>query len=124
MRTLATVRVTLSVAVSTIIATPCGAVAFVEDDVVARCSSWPLARLMADVDLVLRHVGGARVLEHAAQRRVRSALGPPALTAIAISLASRVNSFAILFQRANIVCLRVSKMRPMRKFYRTTRPSL
>jgi hypothetical protein len=26
----------------------------------------------------------------------------------------RVNSFAILFQRANIVALRVSKMRPMR----------
>jgi hypothetical protein len=31
---------------------------------------------------------------------------------MAMSLLMRVNSFAILFQRANIVVLRVSKMRP------------
>src|SRR5437868_14330781 len=42
-----------------------------------------------------------------------SGLGPPAFTAMAMSLLIRVNSFAILFQRANIVALRVSKMRPM-----------
>src|SRR6218665_3534979 len=42
-----------------------------------------------------------------------SGLVPPAFTAMAMSLLIRVNSFAILFQRANIVVLRVSKMRPM-----------
>src|SRR5512133_1238575 len=42
-----------------------------------------------------------------------SGLGPPDFTAIAMSLLMRVKAFAILFQRANIVALRVSKMRPM-----------
>ena len=42
-----------------------------------------------------------------------SGLGPPAFTAMAMSLPMRVNAFAILSQRANIVALRVSKMRPM-----------
>src|SRR5574341_1916467 len=42
-----------------------------------------------------------------------SGLGPPAFTAMAMSLLTRVKAFAILFQRANIVALRVSKMRPM-----------
>src|SRR5688572_9005799 len=42
-----------------------------------------------------------------------SGLLPPLFTAIAMSLLIRVNSFAILFQRANIVALRVSKIRPM-----------
>src|ERR1700760_3315576 len=50
-----------------------------------------------------------------ARRRagLESGLPPPAFTAIAMSLLMRVNSFAILFQRANMVALRVSKMRPM-----------
>src|SRR6202161_1784583 len=39
--------------------------------------------------------------------------GPPACTAIAISLATRVNCFAIRFQRANIACFLTSNMRPM-----------
>ena len=39
--------------------------------------------------------------------------GPPALTAMVISLPMRANCFAIRSHRANIVCLRVSKMRPM-----------
>src|SRR5512142_2502278 len=43
-----------------------------------------------------------------------SGLGPPAFTAMAISLLIRVNCFAMRCQRANIVALRVSKMRPMR----------
>src|SRR5512143_710093 len=43
-----------------------------------------------------------------------SGLGPPAFTAIAMSLLMRVKAFAIRFHRANIVALRVSKMRPMR----------
>src|SRR4051812_17128916 len=50
-----------------------------------------------------------------ARRRVGlpSGLVPPDLTAMAMSLLTRVNNFAILFQRANIVALRVSKIRPM-----------
>src|SRR5262249_28664792 len=39
--------------------------------------------------------------------------GPPALTAIVISLPIFANALDILSQRANIVALRVSKMRPM-----------
>src|SRR5262245_44081659 len=42
-----------------------------------------------------------------------SGFGPAALTAIVISLPIRVKAFAIRSQRANIVDLRVSKMRPM-----------
>src|SRR5215831_6921040 len=38
---------------------------------------------------------------------------PPALTAMVMSLAMRANCFAMRFQRANIVCLRTSKMRPI-----------
>src|SRR6516164_8721982 len=40
--------------------------------------------------------------------------GPPAFTAMVMSLAMRANCFAMRFHRANIVCLRTSKMRPMR----------
>ena len=39
--------------------------------------------------------------------------GPPALTAMVMSLATRANCFAMRFQRANIVCLRTSNIRPM-----------
>src|SRR6202161_3481863 len=39
--------------------------------------------------------------------------GPPECTAMAISLATRVNCFAIRFQRANIACFLTSNMRPM-----------
>src|SRR5262245_65009971 len=42
-----------------------------------------------------------------------SGVGPPALTAIVISLPMRANALDILSQRANIVALRVSKIRPM-----------
>src|SRR5262245_49216864 len=42
-----------------------------------------------------------------------SGLGPPFLTAIVISLPMRENSLDMRSQRANIVALRVSKMRPM-----------
>src|SRR5688500_14883641 len=42
-----------------------------------------------------------------------SGFGPPDFTAIAMSLPTRVKAFAILFQRANIVALRFSKIRPM-----------
>src|SRR4029077_2352452 len=38
---------------------------------------------------------------------------PLAFTAMVISLAMRANCFAMRFQRANIVALRTSKMRPM-----------
>src|SRR5579863_9655825 len=37
---------------------------------------------------------------------------PPDFTAMVMSLAMRANCFAMRFQRANIVCLRTSKMRP------------
>src|SRR5512137_2819194 len=40
--------------------------------------------------------------------------GPPAFTAMAMSLLMRVKTLAILFHRANMVALRVSKMRPMK----------
>jgi hypothetical protein len=39
--------------------------------------------------------------------------GPPDFTAMTMSLVIRVKTFAIRFQRANMVALRVSKMRPM-----------
>jgi hypothetical protein len=39
---------------------------------------------------------------------------PPDFTAMVISLPILANCFAIRFQRANIVCLRTSKMRPMK----------
>src|SRR5262245_415931 len=42
-----------------------------------------------------------------------SGLGPPALTAIVISLPMRANALDILSQRANIVAFRVSKIRPI-----------
>src|SRR6187399_2761214 len=45
--------------------------------------------------------------------RFESGSGPPALTAIVSSLPMRAKALDILSQRANIVCLRVSKMRPM-----------
>ena len=78
LRTLATVRVGLSVAVSTSTATPCGRVALVEDLLV-------VGRVLAGgaldrrLDLVLRHVDGARVLDDAPQRRVvgRGRARPP-----------------------------------------------
>src|SRR5690349_15087370 len=53
-----------------------------------------------------------------------SGLGPAALTAIVISLPMRANALDILSQRANIVALRVSKMRPMRPSPVEVRPSL
>src|SRR5215469_4566417 len=39
--------------------------------------------------------------------------GPLAFTAMVMSFAMRANCFAMRFQRANMVCLRTSKMRPM-----------
>src|SRR4051794_39377462 len=42
-----------------------------------------------------------------------SGLGPPAFTAIAMSLPMRVKAFAMRSHRLNIVALRVSKIRPM-----------
>ncbi len=42
-----------------------------------------------------------------------SGFGPPDFTAIVISLPTRENCLAMRSQRANMVCLRVSKMRPM-----------
>src|ERR1700728_1830067 len=49
------------------------------------------------------------------RRRVGLEAGsaPPDLTAMVMSLAMRANCFAMRFQRANIVCLRTSNMRPM-----------
>jgi hypothetical protein len=42
-----------------------------------------------------------------------SGLGPPFFTAMVISLPMRANILDMRSQRANIVALRVSKMRPM-----------
>ena len=113
-RTLATVRVGLSVAVSTMTRDAVRRVALVEDLLVVRRV---LARGALDrrLDLVLRHVDRARVLDRrAAARDWTSGSGPPALTAMVISLPIRANGFAMRSQRANIVCFLVSKMRPMR----------
>src|SRR5688572_18322639 len=50
--------------------------------------------------------------------------GPPALTAMLMSLAMRANCLAMRSQRANIVCLRTSKMRPIgRGFWQKNRES-
>src|SRR5882757_3493299 len=43
--------------------------------------------------------------------------GPPTFTAMAISFPMRVNCLAIRSQRANMVCLRTSKMRPIYSVY-------
>src|SRR6185503_12468982 len=51
-----------------------------------------------------------------------SGFGPLAFTAIEISLPMRANAFDILSQRANIVALRVSKMRPMSSLPEGGRP--
>src|SRR5512147_2573554 len=42
-----------------------------------------------------------------------SGFGPPAFAAMTMSLVMRVKALAIRFHRANMVALRVSKMRPM-----------
>jgi hypothetical protein len=47
------------------------------------------------------------------RRLLASGLGPPAFTAMAISLPMRVKSLLSLALRAKILCLRFSKMRPM-----------
>src|ERR1700741_3624390 len=57
---------------------------------------------------------------------------PPDLTAMVMSFAMRANCFAMRFHRANIVCLRTSKMRPMahycsgrrRPYFRRQKPRL
>jgi hypothetical protein len=43
--------------------------------------------------------------------------GPPALTATMIYFERRENCLAMRSQRANIVCLRTSKILPMRKVW-------
>ena len=89
------------------------AVAFIDHDVVVGGA---LAAGLGDRgrDPIFRHVDGACVLERAAQRRVAVGAGPPALTAIAMSLPIFVNCFATRSIRAKIVCLRFSNARPMR----------
>ena len=49
--------------------------------------------------------------------------GPPDLTAMVMSFAMRANCFAMRFHRANIVCLRTSKMRPMARYGEAGRAS-
>ena len=78
LRTLATVRVGLSVAASIRMAMPCGRVALVDDllvvgDVLAR------GALDRRLDLVLRHVDRAGVLDDAAQLRVAGRVGTAGL---------------------------------------------
>ena len=50
-------------------------------------------------------------------RELESGLGPPAFTAMAISLPMRVKSLLSLALRAKILCLRFSKMRPMVRWF-------
>src|SRR5579863_8636591 len=50
--------------------------------------------------------------------------GPPDLTAMVMSFAMRANCFAMRFHRANIVCLRTSKMRPMADYCSAPQPRL
>src|SRR5690606_9200741 len=52
-------------------------------------------------------------------RELDSGLGPPAFTAMEISLPMRVNSLLSLALRAKILCLRFSKMRPIGRSYVT-----
>ncbi len=89
-----------------------GRVAFVQHLLVVGSVATGSA-LDGGLDAVLRHVDRAGVLDEAPERRVRLGSGPPALTAIVMSLATRANCFAMRFQRANIVCLRTSNIRPM-----------
>ena len=76
-------------------------------------ASWPLARLMAASTLSLGMLTARAFWITRRSAGFEAGSGPPAFTAIAMSLAMRVNCFAIRFQRANIACLRTSKMRPM-----------
>ena len=77
-RMLATVRVGLSVAASTSTAMPCGRVAFVDDLVVGR-RVLACRALDRRLDLVLRHVDGARVLDDAAERGIGVRIGAAGL---------------------------------------------
>src|ERR1700752_2483161 len=60
------------------------------------------------------------------RRRVGLEVGsaPPDLTAMVMSFAMRANCFAMRFHRANMVCLRTSKMRPMADYCSAPQPRL
>src|SRR5215467_4541800 len=75
--------------------------------------SWPDAFLMAFSTLSLGMFAARAFWMTRRRAGFDSGFGPPFLTAIVISLPMRENSLDMRSQRANIVALRVSKMRPM-----------
>jgi hypothetical protein len=73
----------------------------------------PDARLMAASTLSFGMLTARAFWTTRRRRGLPTGSGPPALTAIVISLPMRAKALAIRSQRANIVCFLVSKMRPM-----------
>src|SRR5262245_55568547 len=78
------------------------------------CPPWPEARLIAASTLSLGMLMARAFWMMRRSEGLLSGFGPPAFTAIVISLPIRAKAFDILSQRANMVALRVSKIRPMR----------
>src|SRR5262245_6897199 len=74
---------------------------------------WPEARRIAASTLSLGMFTARAFCMMRRSAGLLSGLGPAAFTAIEISRPMRVNALAMRSQRANIVALRVSKMRPM-----------
>jgi hypothetical protein len=112
-RKLATVRVGLSVADSiTIKAVPCGPIASYTT-IAKPLSSFEEARFMAASILSFGICAFFAFCMALRKLGLVSGLGPPSLTAIAISLPALVNAFAILSQRANFDALRYSNARPI-----------
>src|SRR5262245_3408343 len=75
--------------------------------------SWPDAFLMAFSTLSFGMFAARAFWMTRRRAGFDSGFGPPFLTAIVISLPMRENILDMRSQRANIVALRVSKMRPM-----------
>ena len=78
--------------------------------------SFEMARLMARSTLSLGMFSDLAVWISIRSRGLPAGSGPPALTAITISLPSRVKVLAILPQRLNLRALRNSKALPITLF--------
>ena len=79
----------------------------------SRSTSLPDARLIAASTLSFGMLTARAFWSTRRRAGLECGSVPPVFTATAISLLMRVNAFAMRSQRANIVCLRTSKMRPI-----------
>ena len=76
-------------------------------------ASRPDARLIADSILSLGMFTARAFWMQRRRAGFEFGSEPPVFTEIVISLPMRANCFAMRFQRANIVCLRTSNIRPI-----------